>query len=66
MDAAYLSAVLLDSLLECDRVGTDNIRHLFSVLEDVERWHGAHAKLLGDIWRFVDIELEELDVRILV
>jgi hypothetical protein len=31
-----------------------------SVLEDLERGHGADAELLRDLWQVVDIDLDEV------
>lgn len=58
------SFVLLNGGLDGSRVGADNLLDLFTVLEEQKRGHGADAQLLGDIGALVDVELDELDVRV--
>lgn len=58
------SFVLLNGSLNSCRVGTDNFLDLLAALEEQKRGHGANAQLLGNIRALVDVELDELDVRV--
>ncbi len=54
------SGDLLNNSLKRLWVSTNNLINLLSVLEDEERWHGADADLLGNIWDVVDVDLDEV------
>lgn len=50
----------LDRSLEGIGVGTNDLLDLLAVLEDHECGHGANTELLGDIWDFIDVDLDEV------
>ena len=56
------AGMLLDSSLERDRVGANDLLDLLAVGEDLEGRHGADAQLLGDLGDLVDVDLVEADV----
>jgi hypothetical protein len=57
-----LSIRLLNSSLQRLGVGTHNLSNLILVLEDDECGHGANTEFLGDVWDFVYVNLDEVDV----
>lgn len=66
MKARRLSVVSLDSGLESDGVGADDLADLLAVLVEEESGHGAHALLLGDLGDLVDVDLVEAGVGVVV
>jgi hypothetical protein len=56
----------LDSRLKRSRVRTHNLANLLAVLEEHDSRHGADGELLRDVWDFVDVELVEARVGVLV
>ena len=52
----------LDSGLEGDGVGADDLADLLAVLEEEESRHGAHTVLLGGVGDLVDVDLVEAGV----
>lgn len=56
----------LDSGLESLGIGAYNLGDLVTALEKQEGGHGADAKFLCDIGDFVNVELEEACIRVLV
>jgi len=56
--------ITLHSLLNCSLqslgVGADNLSDLLLALEDQECRHNADIKFLGDIWDFVNVELDKV------
>lgn len=61
-----LSVVSLDSGLESDGVGANDLADLLAVLVEEESGHGAHALLLGDLGDLVDVDLVEAGVGVVV
>lgn len=61
-----LSVVSLDSGLESDGVGANDLADLLAVLVEKESGHGAHALLLGDLGDLVDVDLVEAGVGVVV
>lgn len=59
-------SVLLDSGLESDRVGADDLGDLLAVLVEEESGHGADGLLLGDLGDLVDVDLVEAGVGVVV
>jgi len=51
---------LLNSGLQSIRVGTDNLLDLLSVLEDHECGHGTDTEFLGNIWDFINVNLDKV------
>ena len=58
--------MVLDRVLQRSRVRADHLTNLLAVLEQHERWHGAHGELLRNFGDFVDVELVEARVRVCV
>jgi hypothetical protein len=58
--------VSLDSGLEGNGVGADDLADLLAVLVEEESGHGAHALLLGDLGDLVDVDLVEAGVGVVV
>lgn len=56
----------LNSGLESDGVGADDLADLLAVLVEEESGHGAHALLLGDFGDLVDVDLVEAGVGVVV
>ena len=56
----------LNSGLESDGVGADDLADLLAVLVEEESGHGAHALLLGDLGDLVDVDLVEAGVGVVV
>ena len=65
-EARRLSAVSLDSGLESNGVGADDLADLLAVLVEEESGHGAHALLLGDLRDLVDVDLVEAGVGVVL
>lgn len=59
-------SVSLDSGLEGNGVGADDLADLLAVLVEEEGGHGAHALLLGDFGDLVDVDLVEAGVGVVV
>jgi hypothetical protein len=57
---------LLDRGLQRRRVSANDLADLLAALEDDEGGHGADAELLRDVWDFVNVELDEVYVGVLV
>lgn len=57
-----LSIRLLNSSQQRLRIGANNLSDLLLVLEDDECRHGADTELLRDVWDFVYVDLNEMDV----
>lgn len=57
--------MLLDSSLQRPLVRADDLADLFSVLEEQKGRHGADAELLRDVADLVNVDLEELGLRVL-
>ena len=58
--------MLLDSGLQRPLIRAHDLADLLAVLEEQERRHGADAELLRDVADLVDVDLEELGVRVLL
>ena len=58
----FLTAVSFNLLLEGGGVSTDEFVNLLASLEELEGGHGTDAEGSSDVFAFINIELEELDV----
>lgn len=56
----------LDHVLNMVRLCTHNFRHLLSILEQHEGWHGVDVELLGHLFDLGDIDAVELDLGVCV